>query len=209
MTAKYQESNAELIQSLRPLAGNDRDLTLQWMRIAPPEVINQTIAEFRSHDPSLNSWSHPDRRTLFRLWHHRGNRNQFMEQLKLQPAWSQDAWPAVAADLAFSGDFQQAWSLASGKIHLASPSHSEGDADIQQLRSIFSGSRTPQTAEMLTKALFFNHDWDGVMQMASVYPTGSTMRMASLAAVKLNLWSDAWSYLVSAIRRQDESFTPE
>ena len=37
----------------------------------------------------------------------------------------------------------------------------------------------------------------------------SCLRMASLAAVKLNLWNDAWSYLVAAIRHQDESFTPE
>jgi hypothetical protein len=209
LVAQYQETNADLVQSLRPLAGNDRDLILLWMKLVPPDVLTKTIAEFRSQDPSLNSWSHPEKRALFRLWHHRGNRNELMEQIKLQPAWAQDAWPIMAADLALSGKYQDAWSLASGKIHLAPPSHSEGDSDIQQLRDIFAERRTPETAEMLTKALFFSHEWDGVMQMASTYPTGPTLRMASLAAVKLNLWNDAWSYLVAAIRHQDESFTPE
>ncbi len=196
-------NSLELKGDLRFLAGNDPALLLQWMGIAPPEALQQAIGEM----PSLNGWSHPDRRRLFRLWCQRGDRKELRDQINRHRDWAEDAWPALAADLALEKKYQEAWRFAAGKIHLAAPARSL--MDLGQLRKLDSNPKSPQMAEMLAKALFLKSDWEGVMRMATNDSKGSIFRMASLAASNLNHWPQAWKYLVEAIRREDESFTPE
>ena len=132
-----------------------------------------------------------------------------MEQISLQPGWPRDAWPVLAADMALENNYQQAWSLAAANVQLIPPERNPSDPGLSRLRNLFSTRKSPETAEMLAKALFLKSDWDGVMEMASKNKTGPVLRMASLAAAKLNFWHEAWNYLVEAIQIEDESFTPE
>ena len=199
----------ELTQTIRILAGNDSGLILEWMKIATPNAFDKGMSDLLSTDPNLNQWQHSDRRQLLRFWHQRGNRTELMTQINQHPEWSKDAWPVIAADFAQDKNYQKAWSFAAGKIQLLPPVSDPLDPPVSQAITLYNNLKTPESAEMLVKVLFLKKEWNEVIKMTQHNPSSRTLRIASLAATKLNYWEQAWRLLVQAIRLEDPTFTPE
>jgi hypothetical protein len=184
------------------------------MRYATAEDLKTAIPALLKRDPTLSAWGDADRRKILRFWYRKGDKEALLALLQTgQTGWSDVGWPIVAGDMARRKEYEQAWRLAGGKIHVERPIREE-TYDEPRLRTLFSEQNTPDAAERVASVLFGKGDWEGVLKFALQARTVSKgtatiARLASVSAARLGRWPEAWNRLAEAIRLEDPNAAPE
>ena len=102
----------EIIDELRPLAGDDRDLLLVFLERATPVEFEQELHWLLLEDPDLSTLTSPQREKFISQWARSGEDELLEEKLRANPEWIVAGWRAYAQLRARQGMLQEACELA-------------------------------------------------------------------------------------------------
>ena len=134
----------ELRRLLAERGVSRHDLALPYLSQLGGAEFNNALTEVFKNDPSLSSYSEPEKLALFSLWSERGDGEMLAQAVQQHPDWLSYAWFGMAKYDAGKNDFRSAYNLTQKYGEPAAmprtPSSTNSNSDLLRLESQFRAS---------------------------------------------------------------------
>jgi O-Antigen ligase len=104
-------ANPEVSPFLEEIGLSEHDLTLPYLDRLSDSHFNRVFAQLLRNDPTLQSFSEPEKLALFAFWSERGDPEEISRSVEQHPEWLGYAWLGIAKYKASKGDFRAAYEL--------------------------------------------------------------------------------------------------